>query len=97
MNRDALVVGINQYPVLKDNPTSKAKHLSTPASDAEAIALRLEEYGGFRARQLPETVQQGQPKVAQLLSYRADRLVKIIPLRMPLSNYLKQVGEFRSA
>ena len=45
MNRDALVVGINQYPFLKDNPTSKAKHLNTPASDAEAIALRLEEYG----------------------------------------------------
>jgi uncharacterized caspase-like protein len=38
MNRDALVVGINQYPFLKDTPTSKAKHLNTPASDAEAIA-----------------------------------------------------------
>lgn len=27
MNRDALVVGINQYPFLKDTATSKAKHL----------------------------------------------------------------------
>lgn len=39
MARDALVVNINQYPFLKDTPTSKAKHLTTPASDAEAIAL----------------------------------------------------------
>lgn len=39
MTRDALVVGINQYPFLKDTPTSKAKHLKTPASDAEVIAL----------------------------------------------------------
>ncbi|NJM24088.1 MAG: hypothetical protein HC907_38740 [Richelia sp. SM1_7_0] len=35
MRRDALVVGINQYPFLKDTPTSKAKHLTTPAADAE--------------------------------------------------------------
>lgn len=42
MKRDALVVGINQYPFLKDTPTSKAKHLKTPAADAEAIAQLLE-------------------------------------------------------
>ena len=36
MNRDALVVGINQYPFLKRN--GKAQNLTTPASDAEAIA-----------------------------------------------------------
>jgi LuxR family glucitol operon transcriptional activator len=41
MARDALVVGINEYPFLKDTPTSKAKHLTTPASDAEAIALTV--------------------------------------------------------
>lgn len=63
MNRDALVVGINQYPFLKDTPTSKAKHLNTPASDAEAIALRLEEYGGFRVRRLPESIQEEQRQV----------------------------------
>jgi uncharacterized caspase-like protein len=37
MRREALVVGINQYPFLKDTPTSRAKHLTTPASDAEAL------------------------------------------------------------
>jgi uncharacterized caspase-like protein len=42
MNQDALVVGINQYPFLKDAPTSKAKHLKTPASNAEAIMQFLE-------------------------------------------------------
>ncbi|MBD2198395.1 MULTISPECIES: hypothetical protein [Calothrix] len=39
MRREALIVGINQYPFLKDTPTSEAKHLTTPATDAEAIAL----------------------------------------------------------
>jgi hypothetical protein len=38
MRRDTLVVGINQYPFLKDTPTSPPKHLTTPAADAEAIA-----------------------------------------------------------
>lgn len=42
MAREALVVGINQYSFLKDTPTSQAKHLTTPASDAEAIAQLLE-------------------------------------------------------
>jgi hypothetical protein len=36
MSRDALVVGINKYPFLKDL-TGNYKHLTTPASDAEAI------------------------------------------------------------
>ncbi|NET91215.1 MAG: hypothetical protein F6K45_24510 [Kamptonema sp. SIO1D9] len=60
MNRDALVVGINQYPFLQDSPTSPPKNLKSPASSAEAIAQRLEEYGGFRVRRLPETIQNGQ-------------------------------------
>ena len=41
MGREALVVDINRYPLLKDTPTSEAKHLTTPASDAEAIALTV--------------------------------------------------------
>ncbi|KYC44055.1 hypothetical protein WA1_02630 [Scytonema hofmannii PCC 7110] len=54
MTRDALVVGINQYPSLKDKPGpgSKAKHLKTPATDAEAIAQLLEKYGEFQVRRL---------------------------------------------
>jgi hypothetical protein len=53
MRRDALVVGINQYPFLKDTPTSPAKHLTTPAADAEAIAQLLEEHGDFNVKRLP--------------------------------------------
>ena len=75
MNRDALVVGINQYPFLKDTPTSKAKNLKSPASSAEAIALRLEEYGGFRVRRLPEMIQNGQRIVdSELAKLDADTL-----------------------
>ncbi len=36
MSRDALVVGINKYLLLKDS-TGSYKHLTTPESDAEAI------------------------------------------------------------
>lgn len=54
MKRDALVIGINQYPFLKDTRTRKVKHLTTPANDAEAIAQLLEKYGEFReVRRLP--------------------------------------------
>lgn len=52
MSRDALVVGINQYPFLKDS-RGKYKHLTTPASDAEAIAKLLEADDNFRVTRLP--------------------------------------------
>ncbi|MFB2978553.1 caspase family protein, partial [Microseira sp. BLCC-F43] len=87
MNRDALVVGINQYPFLKDTPTSKAKHLSTPANDAEAIAQRLEEYGGFRVRRLPETIEEGQRRVA------AGALVQTDALEDAIIRLFNPVGE----
>jgi uncharacterized caspase-like protein len=63
MGRNALVVGINQYPFLKDTPTGKAKHLTTPAADAEKIAQVLEEHGDFRVKRLPESVIDGRLQV----------------------------------
>ncbi|MCF2151472.1 caspase family protein [Desmonostoc muscorum LEGE 12446] len=87
MNRDALVVGINQYPFLKDTPTSKAKHLFTPANDAEAIAQRLEEYGDFRVRRLPETIQGEQRRVT------SDGLVKHETLEDAIIQLFNPVGE----
>ncbi|MDZ8226526.1 caspase family protein [Nostoc sp. ChiVER01] len=87
MNRDALVVGINQYPFLKDTPTSKAKHLFTPANDAEAIAQRLEEYGDFRVRRLPETIQGEQRRVT------SDGLVKSETLEDAIIQLFNPVGE----
>ncbi|ODH02282.1 hypothetical protein A4S05_24985 [Nostoc sp. KVJ20] len=87
MSRDALVVGINQYPFLKDTPTSKAKHLFTPANDAEAIAQRLEEYGDFRVRRLPETIQGEQRRVT------SDGLVKSETLEDAIIQLFNPVGE----
>ncbi|MGI0493701.1 caspase family protein [Alkalinema pantanalense CENA528] len=46
MSRDALIVGINTYQQLQP--------LQAPAVDAEAIAQRLEQLGGFRVLRLPE-------------------------------------------
>lgn len=43
--RQALVIGINQYPF--------GHHLSTAAQDAEKIAQLLEEYGSFEVHRLP--------------------------------------------
>lgn len=54
MSRDALVVGINKYPFLKDSQTSNYKHLTTLAADAEAIAQLLENHGGFRVKRFPD-------------------------------------------
>ncbi|MBO1351540.1 MAG: VWA domain-containing protein [Hormoscilla sp. GUM202] len=55
MSREALVVGINRYPLLKDPKTKKPQNLSLPAADAEAVARVLESYGNFRVRRMPET------------------------------------------
>jgi WD40 repeat protein len=57
--REALVVGINRYPLLRDTKTSKPQHLEKPATDAEAIAQILENYGDFGVRRLPEIYHQG--------------------------------------
>lgn len=48
MSRDALVVGINTYG------WGGLENLQSPAEDAEAIAQRLEQYGDFRVRRLPD-------------------------------------------
>ncbi|NER31441.1 MAG: peptidase C14, partial [Symploca sp. SIO1C4] len=53
-HREALVVGINRYPLLKDATTKKPKHLEKPAADAEAIAQILEQYGNFKVHRLPD-------------------------------------------
>ncbi|BAY60054.1 WD-40 repeat protein [Calothrix brevissima NIES-22] len=86
MNRDALVVGINQYPYLKDTPTSKAKNLVSAANNAEAIAQRLEEYGDFRVRRLPEALQGEQRQVA------SESLVKLDTLEEAIIQLFNPVG-----
>ena len=53
MIREALVVGINCYPLLKD-ATGKALPLLEATEDAEALAQILETYSNFRVRLLPE-------------------------------------------
>lgn len=61
MKRQALVVGINRYPFFKDSSTSEARHLTTAARDAEAVARLLELYGDFQVQRLPSM-----PDVSQL-------------------------------
>ena len=56
MSREALVVGINRYPLLKDSRTQQPRHLLKAAADAEAVAQMLETYGNFRVQRLPEMV-----------------------------------------
>ena len=52
MNRQALVVGINLYPQLKDS-SNKPLNLRKAAADAEAIAQLLETYGNFQVTRFP--------------------------------------------
>ena len=53
IKRQALVVGINRYPFLKETATSEAQHLTTAVQDADAIARILELYGDFEVFRLP--------------------------------------------
>lgn len=52
VSRDALVIGINTYK------HQRLKSLKTPSENAEAIAQRLAQYGGFRVKRIPESVQE---------------------------------------
>jgi hypothetical protein len=52
MNRQALIIGINRYPLLK-GAKGELQHLTTPARDASAIARKLELYGQFQVTRYP--------------------------------------------
>jgi len=56
-------VGINKYPFLKDSATGNYKHLTTPATDAEAIAQLLETHGNFRVKRFPSSIIDGRLQV----------------------------------
>ncbi|PZV02223.1 MAG: hypothetical protein DCF32_15265 [Leptolyngbya sp.] len=59
MSRDALIIGINQYR------HSQLGHLTSPATDAEAIAQMLNKHGHFTTvRRLPEAFKEGAPQVS---------------------------------
>lgn len=59
MSRDALIIGINQYR------HSKLGNLTSPATDADAIAQILEKHGHFTTvRRLPEAIKDGAAQVS---------------------------------
>jgi parallel beta-helix repeat protein len=73
MARDALVVGINRYQY------QGLPNFNSPALDAEAIAVLLEQYGDFRVTRLPEAInEEKQPYIAQGLELRLDNLEKAL-------------------
>jgi len=93
MRRDALVVGINQYPCLQETPTSKAKNLTTPAGDAEAIAQLLEKYGDFQVRRLPASNQDGKLRVdSKKLLKAADLQEAITELFHPKGHHVPETA-----
>jgi uncharacterized caspase-like protein len=54
MKRQALVIGINRYPYLKDSQ-GNTQNLTYPAGDAAEIDRLLRVHGNFEVRRLPET------------------------------------------
>jgi len=62
MNRQALVIGINLYPQLKDS-SNRPINLKKPAADAEAIAQLLETYGNFQVTRFPVVNIDGSPQI----------------------------------
>ncbi|MGI2904830.1 caspase family protein [Tolypothrix sp. VBCCA 56010] len=84
--RDALIVGINRYPFLKNSLTAKAHHLQAPAYNAEAVAQLLEAYGDFLVRRLPVTNIDGKLQVDPNIPVKAQELEEaIINLFLPES------------
>ena len=77
MSRDALVLGINKYPFLKDS-SGATKYLTTPASDAEVIAQLLETHGGFRVKRFPATIIDGKLQVDPNKPFETEELEKAI-------------------
>ena len=79
MSRNALVVGINHYHHLNA--------LKAPATDAEAIAQRLEQDGEFRVKRLPEVVPDGKPTVSQQAAVTLTELKRaLVELFTPPGN-----------
>ncbi|PAX58299.1 caspase family protein [Brunnivagina elsteri] len=87
MSRDALVVGINKYPFLKDS-TGNFKHLSTPASDAEAIAQLLEAQNNFRVKRFPASIIDDKSQVDPDKPFKTEELEKVI-----LDLFLPETGK----
>lgn len=73
MSRNALVVGINRYPSLKESK-SKYKHLTTCADDAEAIAQLLEKDDNFQVTRLPLGYIDGERRVDPTKPLRLEEL-----------------------
>jgi WD40 repeat protein len=83
MKRQALVVGINQYPSHEDLPT--------PAADAEAVAQLLEKYGDFEVHRLPS--QDGVRRVAPEAKVTLEKLEEaIIRLFQPKSGIIPETA-----
>jgi WD40 repeat protein len=83
MKRQALVVGINQYPSHEDLPT--------PAADAEAVAQLLEKYGDFEVHRLPS--QDGVRRVAPDKLLKLEELEEaIIRLFQPKSGIIPETA-----
>ncbi len=88
MSRDALVVGINKYPFLKDSSTGNHKHLTTPAGDAEAIAQLLEAHNNFRVTRFPASNINGKLQVDPDKPLKIEELEKaILDLFLPESGF----------
>ncbi|MEA5596701.1 caspase family protein [Rivularia sp. UHCC 0363] len=87
MSRDALVVGINKYPFLK-NSSGSHKHLTTPASDAEAIAQLLEAQNNFRVKRFPAKVIDNKLQVDPNIPFKTEELEKAI-----LDLFLPETGK----
>ena len=87
MSRDALVIGINKYPFLK-NSSGSQKHLNTPASDAEAIAKLLEAQNNFRVKRFPARIIDGKLQVDPDKPFKTEELEKAI-----LDLFLPETGK----
>ena len=88
MNRNALIIGINQYE------SRSLNNLRLPAKDAEAVAVILEEYGDFRITRLPETINNNRLEVGNSKITVSDLKTALVQLFKPESQQVPDTALF---
>jgi WD40 repeat protein/energy-coupling factor transporter ATP-binding protein EcfA2 len=89
MSRDALIVGVNLYE------DEQLANLKAPATDAEAVAQLLTDYGDFRVKRLPEIIKDGTLQVGRKTKVSLTQLeAALVQLFLPKGQHIPDTALF---
>jgi len=89
MSRDALIVGVNLYE------DEQLANLKAPATDAEAVAQLLTDYGDFRVKRLPEIIKDNTLQVGRKTKVSLTQLeAALVQLFLPKGQHIPDTALF---